>query len=233
MLFLLTLSPLPPVLFHSTSHSTIGSLMFRIVLLLRLFVAGADLDAAALPDEIKRVFQDDALHLYKYAESPIAPILNLAQTTDYFPILRNLGLPTNLLTFIRIPNTPVMYTMPQNRYLTLWVIREREYRFGNVLLTYDATGPSCLDAAIYYHDGGVDDQVLPVRAGDPGPEAIHMGGGTFSVVFSINGASAEYFGRNVLLYVPFECTLEIRVVSAALSPAETLNAQEFPFQTST
>ena len=84
--------------------------MLRIVLLLRLFagfVAGDDVvdEVAALPDDIKRIIQADALHLYKYAESPIAPILNLTQTTDYFPILRDLAQAVDLqiLTWVRPP----------------------------------------------------------------------------------------------------------------------------------
>ena len=194
----------------------------------RTFTTDASADVnqaliAALPDAIKKIIQDDALHLYKYAESPIAPILNLTQTTDYFP---------NSLTFIRPLNPPVLYTMPQHRYLTLWVIGEREYRFGNVFLIFDTAGPTCQDVGIYSHEGGVDDQVLPVGAGDPGHEAIERTDGSLSVGFLVDRAAA-YFGRNVLLYIPLDCTLELKLVSVVLSSEEIPRAQEFPFQTLT
>ena len=211
-------------------------IMLRIVLLLRLFavfVAGADVGevASLLPDAIKKIIQDDALHLYKYAESPIAPISNLTQTNDYFPTLRDaLGhiLRLQILTWSRSANPPVVYTMPQNQYLTLWVIRERESERSMVLI-YNTAGTSCQDVGIYYHGGGQDDQVLPAREGDPGAQAIERVDGSLYVRFSINGASPEYFGRNLLLYIPLGCRLEVAEVSVVTYPEETPGAQETPF----
>ena len=98
-----------------------------------------------------------------------------------------------------------------------------------MVLIYNTASPNCQDVGIYYHDGGEDDQVLPARAGDPGAEAIQREGGRLAVRFSISGASPEYFGRHVLLYIPLGCRLKLRLVSLLIYAEETRGDPELPF----
>lgn len=168
-----------------------------------------------LPDDIKRSIQEDALHLYKYAKSPMARVLTLTETSDYFPTLHNALYPDVALK---------IYQMPSNRYLTMWQIRQRETH-GSVSVFYDAKGSSCHEADLYYHAGGDEDQLLPATGTDPG--SFQLFSRMISVHFRLKTATEEDFGRTVLLYIPPQCTLKLTRLSVTQYSS---SAPELPFQ---
>ena len=168
-----------------------------------------------LPEDVARIIQDHALHLFKFEHSPNARILNLTETNDYFSIIPFDSIDedaesTNYAYIIDF-STDIEYTMPMNRYLSLYIIRERtEFRSLNV--DFQVTGGNCDALGFYYYEGR-DSQVLEGEEDTPGFPLIERDeNGIINLMYQLNDMPPELYGREVMLYIPSECTLRINHV---------------------
>ena len=181
-----------------------------ILSLFGVFAAAADVNQNLidlLPEDVARIIQDHTLDLYKFQHSPSAPISNLTETNDYFPTLRygRIKKKTAVYSYVFDPTSNVEYTMPTDRYLSLYILRERsEYR--SVALGFKVTDGNCDGLGIYYYDGE-GTQVL--EGGDETEGITFMKNffGTIHLLYRLNYTPEELCGRQVMLYIPPDCTL--------------------------
>lgn len=112
-----------------------------------------------LPDDVNRMIQDHMLHFYKFQHSPIAPILNLAETSELFSTLpfSNIDQDSRAIIYGYVVDNND-YTMPKNRYLTLYTVQQR-MNYPSVDLGFRVKEGDCDAMGIYYYDGQ-DSQVL-------------------------------------------------------------------------
>ena len=165
-----------------------------------------------LPEDMARIIEDDALHLYKFQHSPSAPVSNLTETNDYFPRLRygRIDITTVIYAYMFDPNSNIEYTMPTDRYLSLYIIRERT-EFRAVDVDFQMTDGNCDALAAYYYDGE-DSQVLEGEEETPGFPLIQRDEDGINLMYQLNDMPQDLYGREVMLYIPAECTLRINHV---------------------
>lgn len=184
-----------------------------------------------IPDDVKRVIQADALHLYRYGDNPIAPILSLTETVEFFPQeLDNIPMGGTISQKYRyMEGLNTLFEMPQGRYLTLWLIQERRLDFGSVFLSF-RTDDNCGDVDLYYYDGDEDYQVLRAHQGDSGVPEVHRDhANMLTIGFLLHGQRAELDGRTVLLYIPPTCTLQVSTISLFIVRGPLSTTPYLPF----
>ena len=227
-------------------------LMLRLALPFFGAFAAVSCSFDVLPEAVAEMIQADALHLFKFQHSPSAPISNLTETNDYFPTLefRHIDHEDQKAFYMYLPYldpNAIQYTIPSGRYLSLYEIQERT-QFRSVNLAFQSIEGNCDALGIYYFDGG-DNQVL--RADDStrgmpstevqGEGIEYMGesdedqpGLVYGFMYELHDLPRELYGRQVMLYIPSECTLRLEhVVVRENLPAgateETLEATRRTF----
>ena len=147
----------------------------------------------------------------KFEHSPSAPILNLAETNEFFPIIPFDSIDEDAEAmnygYIIDFSTDIEYTMPTDRYLSLYIIRERT-EFRAVDVDFQVTDGNCDALGFYYREGG-DSQVLEGEEETPGFPFIERDADGVHLMYQLNDMPPELYGREVMLYIPSECTLRI------------------------